>query len=444
MNNDVAIRIENLIKKYKIYNNCIDRLKEALHPFGKRYSRDFYALNDVSLSINRGEMIGIIGQNGAGKSTLLKIITGVLTPSSGQVYIRGKIAALLELGAGFNPEFTGIENIYLVGTIMGFSKEEMDAKMDTILSFADIGDFAYQQVKMYSSGMFARLAFSVNISVVPDILIVDEALAVGDIFFQQKCLNQMKKMKENGTTILYVSHALQSVKTLCSTAIYIKQGRIICIGEAEEVCSKYQNDLTEKPVEEAMESNNEIVLNNLVDKKDDQLFRIDELLNSRIVERSGNGALRLTALDFYDQRGKKVKSIPMMSKFKIVSSYKVNENIPAGAAIGLLCRDKIGIDIFASNSNLYEVYLPEMKKGEVFTYSVEVDVPLMPGEYVFSTGVKVEVLGNCYYDRCFAVEVIEVVPTSEYPNVKYTGGIMYVNSSEVKIVTQGCSERNFV
>lgn len=198
---NIAIKVQNLTKVYKLYDKPIDRLKEALHPLKKKYHKDSYALNDVSFEIKKGETVGIIGKNGAGKSTLLKIITGVLTPTSGHVHVNGRIASLLELGAGFNPEYTGIENIYLQGTLMGYSHEEMKAKVDEILAFADIGDFVYQPVKMYSSGMFARLAFAVAINVDPDILIVDEVLSVGDIAFQSKCFNKFKEFQRGNKSI---------------------------------------------------------------------------------------------------------------------------------------------------------------------------------------------------------------------------------------------------
>ena len=190
MNKNTAIKVTNLSKVYKLYDKPADRLKESLHPLKKKYHKEFYALNDVSFEIKKGETVGIIGKNGAGKSTLLKIITGVLTPSGGHVHVNGRIASLLELGAGFNPEYTGVENIYLQGTLMGYTKEEMESKIQAILDFADIGDFVYQPVKSYSSGMFARLAFAVAINVEPDILIVDEALSVGDVFFQNKCFKK--------------------------------------------------------------------------------------------------------------------------------------------------------------------------------------------------------------------------------------------------------------
>lgn len=243
MMNNIAIKVSHLTKVYKLYDKPVDRLKESLHPLKKKYHKEFYALNDVSFEIKKGETVGIIGKNGAGKSTLLKIITGVLTPSSGHVHVNGRIASLLELGAGFNPEYTGIENIYLQGTLMGYTKEEMDVKIDEILAFADIGDFVYQPVKMYSSGMFARLAFAVAINVDPDILIVDEVLSVGDARFQSKSIKKMEAIRDNGTTILFVSHATEQIKRFCTKAIWIENSTVKLIGEPAIVSDKYIDNL---------------------------------------------------------------------------------------------------------------------------------------------------------------------------------------------------------
>ena len=242
MSEDWAIKIEHLSKVYKIFDKPTDRVKEALNPFRKRYSRDFYALNDVSLTITKGETVGIIGKNGAGKSTILKIITGVLTPTSGSVQVNGRIASLLELGAGFNPEMTGIENIYLNGTIMGYTKEEMDDRLQDIIDFADIGEFIHQPVKMYSSGMFARLAFAVNVNVTPDILIVDEALSVGDVFFQNKCFKRMDTLKKSGVTVLFVSHDIGSIRQLCDKCLWLENGGMRQYGNVEEVAAAYFNE----------------------------------------------------------------------------------------------------------------------------------------------------------------------------------------------------------
>lgn len=244
--NDLAIKVSNVSKNYKLYSKPFDRLKEALHPFKKKFHNNFNALNDISFKIRKGEIVGILGTNGSGKSTILKIITGLLNPSQGTVEVNGKISALLELGAGFNHEYTGLENVYLNGTMMGFSKEQMDEKLDDILSFADIGEFVRQPVKTYSSGMFARLAFAVAINIEPDILIVDEALAVGDMFFQEKCYEKMKDMVRSGATILFVSHSLPAIRNFCQRAIWIEKGILRDQGKADVICDIYKNYIEQR------------------------------------------------------------------------------------------------------------------------------------------------------------------------------------------------------
>ena len=238
-----AITVKDVTKVYRLYDKPIDRLKESLSLTHKSYHKDFYALNGLSFNVEKGQTVGIIGTNGSGKSTILKIITGVLTPTTGQVDVEGKISALLELGAGFNMDYTGIENIYMNGTMMGYSRKEMDEKLQDILDFADIGDFVYQPVKTYSSGMFVRLAFALNINVEPEILIVDEVLAVGDAAFQEKCQERMHHMLENGTTLLFVSHTMATVRQLCDHAIWLNKGDVVMQGEAEGVCNAYMESL---------------------------------------------------------------------------------------------------------------------------------------------------------------------------------------------------------
>lgn len=236
---DYSIEVDGVSKVYKLYNKPSDRLKEALSPIKKSYHTDFYALHDLNFKIKPGETVGFVGKNGSGKSTLLKILTEVLTPTTGSLKINGKVSALLELGAGFNGEYTGMENIYLNGTIMGYSREEMDKKIDDIVSFADIGKYINQPVKTYSSGMFVRLAFAVAINVEPDILIVDEALAVGDIRFQLKCMDKFLEFKEKGITILYVSHDVNSIKRFCTRAIWINEGQLEADGDVDTITDKY-------------------------------------------------------------------------------------------------------------------------------------------------------------------------------------------------------------
>lgn len=240
MNDNLVIKVDHITKIYSLYNKPADRFFEAIG-FNNNLHKDFKALNDISFNVKKGETVGIVGTNGSGKSTLLKIITGVLTQSEGSVKVEGKISALLELGAGFNQEYTGLENIYLYGRMMGLSKKEMDNRVDDIIDFAEIGEFINQPVKTYSSGMFARLAFAVSINIDPDILIVDEALSVGDLFFQNKCFKKFDELKNKGVTILFVSHDISSVRQMCSRVIWIEKGKQIIFDSSDKVCDMYMD-----------------------------------------------------------------------------------------------------------------------------------------------------------------------------------------------------------
>ena len=239
----VAIKVEHVSKVYKLYDKPSQRLRESLGLTRKKLHTEHYALQDLSFNVAEGETVGIIGTNGSGKSTILKIITGVLSPTGGNVKVNGRISALLELGAGFNMEYTGIENIYLNGTMMGFSREEIDGKMEAILEFADIGEFVYQPVKTYSSGMFVRLAFAVAINIEPEVLIVDEALSVGDVFFQNKCYHKFEEFKKMGKTILFVSHDLNSISRYCDRVILLNKGEKLAEGIPKEMVDLYKKVL---------------------------------------------------------------------------------------------------------------------------------------------------------------------------------------------------------
>ena len=243
MDNHIAIKVTDLEKVYKLYDKPSERLKEALHIGRGKHHTEHRALKGVNMTIRQGECVGIIGTNGSGKSTILKIITGVLSPTAGEVEVNGRISALLELGAGFNMEYNGIENIYLNGTMIGFSKKEIDQKLDEILAFADIGDYVYQPAKTYSSGMFVRLAFAVAINIDPEILIVDEALSVGDVFFQAKCYHKFEEFKEMGKTIVFVSHDLSSISKYCDRVVLLNQGIKLGEGAPKQMIDTYKQVL---------------------------------------------------------------------------------------------------------------------------------------------------------------------------------------------------------
>lgn len=257
MSSDVVIRVKNVGKCYQIYDQPHDRLKQSLMPrlyklVGKAprtYFREFWALREVSFEVRKGETVGIVGRNGSGKSTLLQIICGTLAPTSGQVETSGRIAALLELGAGFNPEFTGRENVYMNAAILGLSRFEIDARLDDILAFADIGEFVDQPVKVYSSGMYVRLAFSVAVNVAPQILIVDEALSVGDLAFQNKCIMKIKELRDKGMTLLFVAHDLSTLQMICDRVAWLHRGEIVTIGDSVTVCQEYYVGITGRQTE---------------------------------------------------------------------------------------------------------------------------------------------------------------------------------------------------
>jgi len=331
MDKDIAIKVQHLTKTYKLYDNPIDRLKESLHPFKKKYHKDFHALNDVNFEIKKGETVGIVGKNGSGKSTLLKIITGVLTPTHGRVTIHGKISAILELGAGFNPEMTGLENIYLNTSINGMNKAQTDKIIDDIVGFAELGEFIHQPIKTYSSGMKARLAFAVSINVEPDILIVDEALSVGDAAFARKCFAKMEEIRSNGATILFVSHSESSVITLCNRAIWIRNGQQIIDGTPKLVTGLYMKHLNDKNVEK---TKIEKEYENLSEDKENKHSEIDggnqnkkktpeqeqPIKSSSPIEEFYNPTLKPKSTIYYEEKGAKISDV----KITMIDGREVN------------------------------------------------------------------------------------------------------------------------
>lgn len=274
MSEEIAISLQNISKCFKRYNHPVDRLKELLLP-QKSYAQEFWALRDINLEIPKGQTVGIVGQNGSGKSTLLQIIAGTLTPTSGEVQVRGRVGALLELGSGFNPDFTGRQNIFFYGRLLGLNQEEIEERFDEIAGFAEIGDFIDQPVKTYSSGMFVRLAFSVVTQVNADILIIDEALSVGDMYFQKKCIEKMKDLKKH-TSILYVSHSIASVRNFCDRAIWIKNGQMEKDGECSFVCEAYEDSIIQRQTEvnaSHQEHESEIIQRKIENKEQEVIIK---------------------------------------------------------------------------------------------------------------------------------------------------------------------------
>lgn len=397
MNQDIAIKVQNLDKIYKLYDAPIDRLKEALDPRKKKYHKDFYALNDISFEVKKGETVGVIGKNGSGKSTLLKIITGVLTPSSGIVKVNGKVAALLELGAGFNLDYTGIENIYFQGNLMGFTKEQMDEKLQSILEFADIGEFVYQCVKMYSSGMFARLAFAVAINVEPDILIVDEALSVGDMIFQAKCMTKMTSMMKQGVTVLFVSHDIHSVKTLCTKAVFLSDGAVECFGDAGIVANKYiemqhtvmGNELKQVNIKEESST----IPNNLINTIPIVVSTIEQPIDQALSQRYGDG--RATILDavILDETLKPVHELITNRDYHIQIAIRFNADLPTFVC-GTMIASLDGVQQIGCLNSQDGIDFPAVKKDDIYIVTIKLPVSIKAGAYTLTVAVELPTITN--------------------------------------------------
>ncbi len=401
-----AIKVSNLTKVYSLYNHPQDRLKEALHPFRKSYHHDFYALNDVSFEIKKGETVGIIGRNGAGKSTLLKMITGVLTPTAGEVEVHGRIASLLELGAGFNPDMTGLENIYLNGTLMGIESEVMDGKVEAILEFADIGEFIHQPVKMYSSGMFARLAFSVSINVDPDVLIIDEALSVGDMAFQMKCFKKFQEFQEQGRTILFVTHALDTVIRYCSRGIVIDGGQKVCDDTSKEAVDVFKKVLTgnfnpQKNIQAEITTNI------------DETILKDALVTNKDILEYGNNRATIYDYGMIDHQGNINTIFDYDTPSQIIMKVQFNEPLD-NPIFAFTIKDAKGLEITGTNTLMHHIDTKSYNPGDKITIKFKQDINLQIGKYALSLGcVTINDTGIEVYSRLYDAVLFEVIGSQQ-------------------------------
>lgn len=402
---DYSIRVKNITKEYKLYDSEMDRLKETFNPFRKNYHKIFYALKDVSFDIERGEKVGIIGANGAGKSTLLKIITEVLNATKGDIEINGKVAALLELGAGFNQDYTGIENIKLNGMLMGLSTEEMEERKQKIIDFADIGEFINQPVKNYSSGMFVRLAFATQIFSDPDILIVDEALSVGDIRFQQKCYRAMDSLMKNKTVVL-VTHDTAAVTRFCDRVIWLNHGEVVYDGEVAEGLRKYQEFLIHQMNEEHQDNRDyDDEGEGIVNSENKDTVKLP-LLKSGLVAK-GNGKAEITHCALLDDNGNVTEFLEPKKQVCVISRVSFKETIQR-PLYGITVYDRLGNVMFSLNSEMLGIRLP---KGEgVVDYNLQFKLPrLNQGDFTVSVAVAQGYQEDheqlCWYDDALVFRV---------------------------------------
>ena len=472
------ISVDQVSKVYRLYDKPIDRLLESISLRKKSYHKDFYALRDISFSVGRGEAVGIIGTNGSGKSTMLKIITGVLSATTGKVESRRSICALLELGAGFNQDYTGIENIYMNGTMMGFSKAEMDEKLPAILEFADIGDFVYQPVKSYSSGMFVRLAFALYISIDPEVLIVDEALSVGDVFFQAKCYHRMDELKRKGTTILMVTHDLGSVMKYCDRVVLFHKGEKVGEGLPGQMVDKYKKILAGKDphAEQFMEEQNflgnvdgeaigtiSVAGTNEQDAStgnagttgaEDKAgtagtantadtaepaspkagqhsqkptgFMKDHLTLNPSSQQYGNGKAEILDFGVLDKDGRPSNVLLKGEEFSIKERIVFHDDI-AAPIFTFTIKDKRGMDLSGTNTLFEGKEIPAVKKGDEYYCTFTQRMNLQGGEYLLSISCTgFEEGEHTVYDRKYDITSITVLSN------KNTVGI-YDMESEVTL-----------
>lgn len=399
---EIAIEVKNLSKVYRIYDDPRARLKEMLvSPFKRaiqgsdaKYHKEFWALQDISFEVPKGESFGIIGRNGAGKSTLLSIIAGTLTPTTGNVSVSGTVAALLELGSGFNSEFTGIENVFLNGSILGFSNSQIEEKLDEILGFADIGDYVYQPVKVYSSGMLMRLAFAVQACLEPDVLIVDEALGVGDIFFQVKCHARMEKLQQNGTSILFVTHAMGSIEKYCSRALLLHKGKSYYMGPASEAIGYYynlDNLLSQEEQRKSIQESKEPVLAMPEKMPHPEDWPPEEQFApvSNLVIRMGDeNKIKCTKFGIFNAEARRSESYAWKDNLYLYAEFAVlaDINVPV-VGIGIL--DNRNIMIYGKNCVMHNVNSNEsMARGDTLLVRVEIPLDLPAGEYLLTIGVS--------------------------------------------------------
>lgn len=393
---DIAIRVTNISKSYYVYINPHDRLKQFVVPYlqrmvglrPKQYFHEFWALHDVSFSVKKGETVGIIGRNGSGKSTLLQIICGTLAPTTGSVEVNGRVAALLELGSGFNPEFTGRENVYMNASILGLTQEEIDARFDDIVTFADIGEFIEQPVKTYSSGMYVRLAFAVIIHVDAEILIIDEALSVGDAFFTQKCMMKIKSLMESGVTLLFVSHDSNSVKSLCNSAVLLDHGLVTSQGDTNKVVEAYygnfvqqQQDIVLLPAENTTTvKQTEIAVN---------LLSNNEVFQQRAkFQRLQNGKAEFINVQLLDESGSEIDQVDFDKPVILRMIVQANSALQL-LGLAYHIRDRNGFDLVYSDTGIEGQHISDTQVGNLYVVDWQFKVALREGDYTISAMLSI-------------------------------------------------------
>jgi lipopolysaccharide transport system ATP-binding protein len=406
---ETVISVRGISKLYRIHDRPQDRLKQMLLRGRRMYGREFWALRDISFELRKGEAVGIIGRNGSGKSTLLQIIAGTLAPSQGEVTVNGRVAALLELGSGFNPEFTGRENVFLNGSILGLSREEMQRRFDEIVAFADIGEFINQPVKTYSSGMMVRLAFAVQASVEPDILIIDEALAVGDIFFRQKCYQRLESLRARGASILLVSHSMPDIEQLCERALLLDHGGVLFHGAASEAVKRYYLlEQRERLAKQEPSLNHISWPQEALGQEDHELFwpSPEAFLDTAQIAQVSNGWARCTGVALCDSQGQPCHAFEQgeMASFFYEFELLQDIDVPIG---GVVLQNEKGVLVHGKNTLQYGSDVPShVQQGSRIRFQQNIMLEIAPGDYTFEVGLAT--LGRDIYYNLQAYTLQEI------------------------------------
>lgn len=448
MDKQIAIEVRHIRKAFNVYNKEFDRFREAISLTRKSYHTDFVALQDVNLDVYKGECVGVIGTNGSGKSTLLKIITGVLNPTSGEVKLNGHVSSLLELGAGFNMNYTGIENIYLNGRIMGFSEEEIEKRVPLIESFADIGEFIHQPVRNYSSGMFARLAFAVAINVDPDILIVDEALSVGDLFFQTKCYHKFNEFREAGKTILFVSHDLGSILKYCDRCLLLNKGEQVAVGNCKEVVDLYRKIMVENYHEErglkrqsAQESKDQIAeLTKEQEKEDGSAPAVsypkhtawkEALMNNPNMQEYGDHSAEIIDYGLLNDKGEITGMLIKGEPFTVIFRFRFNRAVK-NPIFAFTIRDMKGTELCGTNTMYEGRMIEDAEPGLTGVITFRQKMTLQGGQYMLALGLTGFVDGELIaYHRLY--DVCEIGVLSDHNTVGFFDPESTIRYEEVRI-----------
>jgi lipopolysaccharide transport system ATP-binding protein len=422
MKEEIIISLKNVSKRFKRYEHPADRLKEILLN-EKSYSKDFWALQDIDLEISKGQTVGIVGLNGSGKSTLLQIIAGTLTPTTGKVNVKGRVSALLELGSGFNPEFTGRQNVFFNARLLGLNQNETEDRFDKIAGFADIGDFIDQPVKTYSSGMFVRLAFSVAVNVNPDILIVDEALSVGDIFFQHKCIRQIRELIDLGVTTLFVSHDSSTIKTLCDWAVMLNAGKIFSTGLPSLIIQEYSKlaidlELGLLPIDQDLyQEGNSNFIGIEKDEEHPHLLTNNDVSSMQIPDqefgeifRRGSGKAKIEDVQLFDNSGLRITKSPIIEfNQEVILSIraKVYESLK-GCIFGFFICDKNGTEIIGTNTSEEDIKIEHLEQNEELEAKFKFKLPLRPNSYSLTVAVaeSYEALTLDWIDNAIVFQVL--------------------------------------